>query len=73
MKLDELYPDASPLWMPGDSDANDRGCVLKCHESHPCWQCGEATTWVEVNFEAHLCSEECLDKAWAEYARALSK
>jgi hypothetical protein len=32
-----------------------------------CWHCGDLTYWIDINFEAHLCSEECEDAKWDEF------
>lgn len=37
------------------------------YEGSPCWMCGTPTPYIEVNFEAYTCSEECWDAAWARY------
>lgn len=38
--------------------------------SFSCWHCGNKTRWVEINFEAPLCSDECVAAKWREWARA---
>jgi hypothetical protein len=64
MKFDALYPDASP----GDEMVFEGSGVLKClGTGSPCWHCRELTTWVDINFEAYLCSEECERAKWSEY------
>lgn len=37
----------------------------------PCWNCGEHTTLLELNFEARLCSDECAKEKYKEYYDAL--
>ena len=37
-----------------------------------CASCGEATSWVEVNFETHLCPGVCTDNLWRHYWIAVS-
>lgn len=44
-------------------------CILASKEG-PCWQCGEPTRFVEVNFEAYVCSAACDEAGWAEFYRA---
>jgi len=69
MTFDERYPDAELWFQPGD-DMNE---VMKCPEAKPCWQCGTPTRFVELNFEAHVCSEACNDAAWRDYFEACRK
>ena len=45
--------------------------VIALEATRPCWHCEHPTRWCEVNFEAHLCSEECNDAKWKEYFAAL--
>ena len=58
MKYDLKYPSLEPITGNGDADN-----VLKGREDRPC----EPTTFVELSFEAPLCSEECSEAAWKEY------
>jgi len=32
-----------------------------------CFICREFTTFIEVNFEAPLCSDQCVEAMWKEY------
>jgi len=65
MKFDDKYPDAKNLEQYGD---------MLCGETfHPCWNCGTPTRWYEVNYEAPLCSEECVAQKDKEYHKALRK
>jgi hypothetical protein len=42
--------------------------TLKAKEgSGPCWHCGKDTQWIEINFQAWLCSLECNQAKWREY------
>jgi hypothetical protein len=36
----------------------------------PCWHCGKETPWLEINFQAWLCSLACNRAKWAEYMKA---
>lgn len=67
--FDELYPDA-PLWFQPPHGADDDGAA-KCPTVGPCWNCGTATAYVDLDFEGHLCSEGCRDVKWGEYFAAL--
>lgn len=71
LTFDETYPDA-PLWFqpPVPAGADDDG-VMKCERVMPCWNCGKPTAYVDLGFEAHLCSEQCRDVKWADYFRAI--
>jgi hypothetical protein len=44
--------------------------IMKGRHQHPCWQCGRLTSFLEINFEAYTCSDECADAGWAEYINA---
>lgn len=64
--FDELYPDAAE----GDQSTDPDFEVIRLEVERPCWHCNHATRWVELNFEAHLCSTECVDAKWREYFEA---
>lgn len=34
-----------------------------------CWNCRDLTYWVDIDFEAYLCSEECEDAKREEYLK----
>lgn len=53
MRFTEKYPNAEFLSVSFDG-------MLKGTTLQPCWYCGELTPFVEINYEAHICSEECL-------------
>ena len=58
MRFEDKYPGA-----PIDHDTPDhryRSGVIGT-----CFMCGQRTAWVDICFEAHLCSEEC-DRAALE-------
>jgi hypothetical protein len=44
--------------------------LIQSHTIYGCWHCGEPTEWVEINFSAHLCSDECLSAKIDEYLEA---
>jgi endogenous inhibitor of DNA gyrase (YacG/DUF329 family) len=48
-------------------DWAERSCIQIDHEE-PCMQCGQPTNLVHLDFEAALCSEECADATWGEWA-----
>lgn len=67
MKYSEKYPNAK------DNDEYPHCIVFFGTEPRPCWYCGTVTHFVELNFETHLCSEECNNAKWDEFARAVNK
>jgi hypothetical protein len=67
MTFDEMYPDAPDFFEPYHPQGSE---VIKCLAEQPCWMCQRQTHWVEVNFECHLCSPECVDQAWGEFFEA---
>lgn len=46
------------------------GNYLKSETSSPCCICKEPTSWIEINFQGNLCSEECDKKMWDGYFEA---
>jgi hypothetical protein len=64
--FDEQYPDVPAGFQTGDP-WNE---VFKSPSVQDCWNCGRKTMWVELNFEAHICSEQCNDAKWKEYLEA---
>ncbi len=44
--------------------------LIKGYGDNPCWHCNTPTRWVDVYFEAPLCSAECAEAKWAEYGEA---
>lgn len=62
--FDDIYPLVPVFFEPHGLD------VIKCKTAGPCWHCGRETQWVEFNFEAHLCSPECVDAKWNEFIEA---
>ena len=54
VKMDEDVP-AEHLWR--------SGVIGKC------FMCYRRTSWIDLCFEAHLCSEECLQEAFIDIAR----
>lgn len=51
MKYNIKYADLKPLEV--------RDNILRGRVAKPCWHCGELTEFIEINYEAPLCSEEC--------------
>jgi len=70
MTYDDMYPN-EPVDFWTHDNADDDG-VIKVSNSRPCWECERPTAFVDLDFQAHLCSPECRDLKWNEYFRALS-
>lgn len=67
MKFSEKYPNMRPI-----VDEAPNG-IIRAHEKQPCWNCGELTEYVDINYEAPLCSEECQNQKDLEYIDACLK
>lgn len=53
MKYIDKFPDMECV-------VDERENVIRGVLKKPCCVCGEATEFVEINYEARFCSEECL-------------
>ena len=53
MKFIAKYPDMLPM----DDECNN---IMRSYEFKPCAICGTPTEYIEINYEAHLCSDECV-------------
>lgn len=62
MKFDDKYPRAQYLEQKDD--------VLKGDSFKVCTVCGAPTSWMEMNFQAYVCSEECCEDLWQDYVAA---
>ena len=61
--FNEKFPEAAPQSIHGN--------MLKAADEASCTWCKKPTTWIEVNYEARVCSEECvkaMDDDAASYA-----
>lgn len=63
MKYDEKYPHAREFDEPEE-------CLGLATDTCPCWHCGSTTRWVDLDFLAFLCSEECREAETKEYNAA---
>ncbi len=74
MNFFKKYPDAKPRIEGGEEY---EGCMVLIprknkdievgDEYQPCSWCGDYTRWLEINYEAFVCSEECLAEKDAEF------
>ena len=62
MNYDQKYPNAKPLEM---VDAT----IMCGSKADNCYVCGNLTNFIDVDFETHICSEECEDKLTGEFFR----
>lgn len=59
MKYIDLYPNLEPIF----EEANDPYAnVILGSEDKPCHSCKDLTKYVDIDYEAHFCSQECLKK-----------
>lgn len=70
MKYDLIYPDAKYLEQFKHTTQRDGFNIMKGREKKPCWHCGELTTWLDIDFQVHLCREECSIDRWYAYYKA---
>jgi len=70
-KFDDLYPDQHTdiTQMAIEFEGSE---LIKYGEAGICWHCGDETEWIDISFEAHLCSEECERAKWKEYAETFN-
>ena len=64
MKFSDKYPEAKYLEevQPG---------IIRVNGNSPCWNCGQPTSFADIDFGAPICSEECSkaknDEFWEAY------
>lgn len=77
MNFFKKYPNAKPRAEGGEEY---EGCMVLAQiskdidvvdEYRGCRKCGEPTLWIEINYGAYVCSEECLQELDAEFRDAL--
>jgi hypothetical protein len=70
-KFDALYP-TQPTHVQQTPITFEGSALIRCDEPDKCWHCGDLTSWVDMYFETHLCSEECERAKWTEYIGAFN-
>lgn len=60
-----IYPD-----VPEHFESREYPIMVKFAEYHECEICHRPTRWIEISFEAYICSDECYDCIWKEYEDA---
>lgn len=61
MKYIDKYPDMKPIH-------DERNGIIKCDAKYgKCHYCKNPTEFVEINYEAPFCSEECLNTWETEF------
>lgn len=55
MKFDLKYPDMQEIH-------DERNGIIKGRIPVKCHMCEDKTQYVDINYECHLCSEECVAK-----------
>ena len=66
MKYADQYPNAEPLEMVSMSIMRGRKCDNCCH-------CGRLTNFIDIDFEAYVCSEECDEALTNEWMAAIAR
>jgi len=65
MKYDEKYK------MKGVEAAQINPSIMYTSDfSGSCWECGDETNWMDIDFQAYICSTECHEAKLNEYGRA---
>jgi len=66
MKYSQKYPFAEPLQMVDDT-------IMCGGKPDNCYACGSLTCFIDIDFETHICSEECEEKLVNEFFRHVIK
>ena len=66
MKYSDKYPNA-------EYAQNVEHGIIKGKRKDNCYVCGTLTDFIDIDFECHICSEECLDKITDEFIKASMK
>lgn len=68
MKFEEIYQNFVYLQQAPREDC----FIFKGRDPHPCWNCGDPTIWIEGDFQAYLCSPECVKQKYIEFLKVIS-
>ena len=66
MLFEKKYPNMKPI---NEEHRN----IMRGKEAQPCCVCGRMTTYIEINYEAYFCSDECVNKMDKEVYERLSE
>lgn len=66
MKFIEKFPWITPIF-------EERENMIRVNRASPCYICGCQCDYVEVNYEAYFCSEECVAEMDRRYEEASLK
>ncbi len=66
MKYSDKYPDAKYLEEVAPS-------IIMVSGSSPCWNCGQPTSFADIDFGAPICSEECSKAKNKEFFEACNR
>ena len=67
MKYEDKYPEAKP------GEIYESGNYIVSKHRDNCYICGSLTRFVDMNSEAHICSEECDETFYNEMFRQALK
>ena len=73
MKFEAKYPDVPHGWQTPKGSSDTGMFVCRTSPGGRCWHCDEITPWIDMGFEANLCSEECYRAKWAEFQEAYNQ
>ena len=66
MKFIDKYPTMKPI-------AEEHNGIMRGRSMAECCICHQPTEFIEINYEAHICSDECLNKMDDLYFEAVNK
>lgn len=66
MKFIDKYPIMKPI-------SEEHNGIMRGRDMGNCCVCHQLTDFIEINYEAYICSDECLNKLDNLYFEALKK
>lgn len=66
MKFIDRYPTMKPI-------IEEHNCIIRGCSMDKCCICHQPTEFIEINYEAYICSDECLNKMDNFYFEALKR